>query len=185
MHSSTHPAGSAFPIPSADSRSRITVAPSPAARAAVIGVSALIGAAVGWFARLLAGTFLVHVPVIGTAIEIVERVDGWFGGIGLLLVALACAGAGALVASSILGSLTTISVDEHGIYVHDDGETRRWARSQVDRIVLEPDAVGDGILSLRDERDADLQRAELDVSVARVREALESRGWSVEVQPRR
>ena len=106
---------------------------------------------------LLAGRLLAEVPV--------ARAVSW----GLLPVIGA-------VAAVLLGTqAVTLQVTGREVVVLDGGKRQRFARSQVDRIVLHGKR-----MSVRDSGDVDLCEVKLDVAPDRVVESLRRHGWSVD-----
>jgi|GEM_PF-4362852 len=106
---------------------------------------------------LLAGRLLAEVSI--------GRVVSW------VLLPLVGAVAGLLLCTQAV----TLQVARGELVVLDGGKRKRFARSQVDRILLSGKR-----MSVRDDRDVDLCEVKLDIAPDRAVEAFRRHGWSVD-----
>lgn len=97
-----------------------------------------------------------------------SRVGSWI----LILVGLV---AGVLIALGIVGQLAKVQITDRDVTFIRGNKKQRFARSQVALALID-----EKHLVLRDERDVDLVREELDVSATDVTEALQRHGWPIE-----
>lgn len=137
------------------------------------------GAALGWFAPALAGAMegWSWLPFAGP-VETFARISTSGGGFMHVAITGVLAAAGLVLGIALLDD-ATVTVDDRAISIRQKKDTTRWVRAQVAAIEVTPRSFGRCVLSLRDARDADLIRAELDLSADRIVAGLEKHGWQV------
>lgn len=142
-------------------------------------IGALAGVLLGWFAPVIAKATRTWewMPLRGPISMIGGLVDG-AGGLIHLGLAIALGVVCAVLALELLDS-TRLEIDHRAVTVRGDKKATRCPRAQVAEIEVERRSLGRCILSIRDAEDADLARAELDISADRVRTALEQHEWVV------
>jgi hypothetical protein len=148
----------------------------PRTDAAVLSGGGLaVGALLGWFLLPLLGwlTSLPWVPMQGPLTLLSQLVDGVPGWSLPVLGALL----GLLAGLGLVSSSTTITVTPQEIVVTEGSKRTRWARAQVDLVVVERKH-----LSLRDARDVDLTRRRVDGDVPALVDALRQHGWPVRTE---
>jgi hypothetical protein len=157
-------------VPFAADSTRIAL--RPALALGIMALAAALGALLAWFLPDLLGwlTALPWVPMQGPMTllgQLIDDVPGWLLPVlGALL--------GTFAGLALVHASTTITVTPREIVVTEGSKRTRWARAQVEVAVVEG-----GHLSLRDARDVDLTREDVDGDVAALVEALRRHGWSV------
>lgn len=143
------------------------------------GLGLAAGAALGWFAPEVARFAATWdwLPFTGP-LEVLGRITTSGGGVMHVVITLVLAVLGLLGGIALLDE-TAVEIDDRSITVRRKAETSRFARDQVAEVELVRRSLGRSTLSLRDGRDADLVRAELDLAADRVRAGLERHGWTV------
>lgn len=101
--------------------------------------------------------------------KLLEKLSSTVG--SWILIALGAA-AGILVGLGLAGELSKITVTDGDVTIVKGSTKKRFARAQVSKALYD-----DKELVLRDERDADLLRQDLDVDKDDVLAALRSHGW--------
>lgn len=143
------------------------------------GLGLVAGAALGWFAPLLARalarwSWLPFAAPLETFAQIASS-----GGLLMHVATAAVLAVAGLVLGIGLLDESAVTIDDHAISIRQEKETSRWVRAQVAEIAVAPRPLGRCVLSLRDTRGADLIRAELDLAADRIVEGLAKHGWHV------
>lgn len=100
--------------------------------------------------------------------KLASTVGGW-------LLAVIGTVAGAVIGLGLTDELTKLRVTDRDVTFVKGRKKDRFSRAQVTAAVID-----DGHLVLRDERDADLIRRDLDVGTEQVRAALRKHNWPLE-----
>ncbi|MGD7707042.1 YqeB family protein [Microlunatus sp. Y2014] len=145
---------------------------SEAVRAGIVVVTTVLGTGLGVAAPVVLrwASQLDWLPFQGPR-ELLAGLAGWAG--SWILVALGLV-TGLVAGLLIVGSLTTVTVTARDLVFTTGDKVERYARAQVTEVVLDGKH-----LVLRDERDADLVRHDLDVEPQPVLDAIRERRWPV------
>lgn len=130
-----------------------------------LGVGLAAPPVIGWAQGL---DWLPFQGPMGLLQQLSSTVGSW------LLVVIGTV-AGAVIGLGLTDELTKVRVTDRDVTFIKGRKKERFARGQVNAALID-----DGHLVLRDERDADLIRRDLDVPVDQVRAALTKHDWPLE-----